>query len=261
MGSAKVALDWHGSTLLGRVTGILARSVDGPVVVVRAPGQELPEIPRGVEVVADAREGRGPLEGLAAGLRALAGRARIAYLSSTDVPLLHPAFVRAVIASLGDEDDIALPEIGGYHQPLAAAYRPQILAALEELLATDELRPAALYARCRVRRLSGEDLRGDPGVARLDPHLDSLRNLNDRADYERVHALDGPEVVVDRGSSSASPLRAWSLGAAADVAGVTLDRDLSVRLNGARVASDPQLPLVGGDAVSFEDVGSSLEAR
>ena len=44
MGSPKAALDWHGSTLLRRVTGLAQRTVDGPVVVVRAPEQELPEL-------------------------------------------------------------------------------------------------------------------------------------------------------------------------------------------------------------------------
>src|SRR6516164_643504 len=103
MGSPKAALEWHGSTLLRRVTGIAARAVDGPVVVVRAPGQELPALEGAVEVVEDAREGRGPLQGLAAGLAAVRDRAGVAYLSSTDLPLLHPAFVRRVVGAIDDE--------------------------------------------------------------------------------------------------------------------------------------------------------------
>src|ERR687897_869016 len=42
MGRPKATLDWHGSTLLRRAAGIVGRAVDGPVVVVRAAGQELP---------------------------------------------------------------------------------------------------------------------------------------------------------------------------------------------------------------------------
>ena len=34
MGTAKAALEWHGSTLLRHVTGIVGRAVDGPVIVV-----------------------------------------------------------------------------------------------------------------------------------------------------------------------------------------------------------------------------------
>ena len=52
-----------------------------------------------MELADDAREGRGPLQGLAAGLEAVGERAERAYVSSTDVPLLHPAFVGAVISA------------------------------------------------------------------------------------------------------------------------------------------------------------------
>ena len=44
MGTPKAALEWHGSTLLRRTVGILARATGGPVVVVRASGQDLPEL-------------------------------------------------------------------------------------------------------------------------------------------------------------------------------------------------------------------------
>ena len=54
MGTAKADLEWHGSTLLHRVCGLIDRVVDGPVVVVRAPGQELPPLPAGVELSEDA---------------------------------------------------------------------------------------------------------------------------------------------------------------------------------------------------------------
>src|SRR6266581_6089080 len=89
MGTPKAALEWHGSTLLRRTAGVLARMVDGPVVVVRAPGQALPALPAQVEVVEDPREGLGPLQGLAAGLAAAADRAEIAFVCSTDMPFLH----------------------------------------------------------------------------------------------------------------------------------------------------------------------------
>src|SRR5262245_39816088 len=92
MGPPKAAPGWHGSTLLHRAAAVLARSVDGPVVVVAAPGQELPDLPSGVEVVADPVEGLGPLQGLARGLAAVAGRAEAAFVCSTDLPFLHPAF-------------------------------------------------------------------------------------------------------------------------------------------------------------------------
>ena len=259
MGSSKAALYWHGSTLLRRVTGIVARSVDGPVVVVSAPGQVLPELDGAVEVVADEREGRGPLQGLAAGLAAIGDRAEVAYVSSTDVPLLHPAFVRRVVSAVDDGFDVALPDVGGYRQPLSAAYRVALANTVQELVAADRMRPAFLFERSRVLHLGEADLLNDGAVNRLDPELASVSNLNEPADYERAHALPAPEIVVERFGPLATAgsgarrqtVRAWSLAEAAAAAGVTLDEHVVAALNGDEITRDPQLPLVAGDTLAF----------
>ena len=258
MGSPKAALEWHGSTLLRRVTGIVARSVDGPVVVVSAPGQALPALDGAVEVVADEREGRGPLQGLAAGLAAVSARADVAYVSSTDVPLLHPAFVRRVVGALDDEVDVALPEVGGHRQPLSAAYRTGLLSVVEELIAADRMRPAFLFERSRVLHMGEAELLLNGPLSRLDPTLASVSNLNEPADYERAHALPAPEIVVERFGPLAKPpatrretVRAWSLGGVAAAVGLTLDEHIVAALNGDKITRDVDLPLASGDTVAF----------
>ena len=264
MGQAKADLEWHGSTLLHRICGLIGRVVEGPVVVVRAPGQELPPLPSGVEVTEDAREGRGPLEGLAAGMSALDGRAQAAYVSSTDVPLLHPAFVSTVLAALAREDaDVALPVARGFRHPLAAAYRTELLADVEDLIGADRLRPAFLFERCRVHELSEHELLSDRGLARGDPNLLSLLNVNDPREYERARARDAPEVSVRCLGTLANGTRhqpmaagAATLGGAAQAAGITLDRRVAAALNGDPVARDPELPLAPGDSVAFQAAGA-----
>ena len=258
MGSSKAALEWHGSTLLRRVTGIVRRAVDGPVIVVRAPGQQLPAPDPSVEVTQDAREGRGPLQGLAAGLQAIGDRAPAAYLSSTDVPLLHPAFIRRVVGLLADDADLVLPEVGGYPQPLAAVYRTSLHGVVEQLVAEDRLRPAFLFDRCRVLRVGERELLEDPLLARVDPELSSVVNLNERADYERARALPAPAVTVQRfGALAARPgsrrevVHACTLGVAAEAVGLTLDEHVVAALNGDQISRDPELPLVGGDTLAF----------
>jgi len=258
MGSAKAALEWHGSTLLRRVTGIVGRAVTGPVIVVRAPGQPLPALAGDIEIVEDATEGRGPLQGLAGGLAAIGDRAPVAYVSSTDVPLLHPAFVACVVGALGDDDDVVLPEVGGHRQPLAAAYRTSLLGIVEELIGEDRLKPAFVFDLCRVRRLDEAALLGDAVLARLDPALDSVQNLNEPADYRAARALPAPEVAVERFGAAAptsgprrATIRAWSVGDAARAVGLTLDEHVVAVLNGDRTSRDPQLPLAAGDTLAF----------
>ena len=260
MGTPKAALEWHGSTLLRRVVGLVGRSVDGPVVVVRAPGQALPDLPDGVEVADDAREGRGPLQGLAAGLAAVRDRADAAYASSTDVPLLHPCFIRRVLAALDDDVDVVLPEVGGFRHPLAAVYRTELADVVERLIAEDRMRPAFLFESCRVRRLDAGALLADPALAALDPDLDSLLNLNEPADYDAARARPAPEVTVSvlgalrrLSTAGGEPARvaAATVGEAAGAIGLSLDGHVVAAVNGDQVTRDPQAPLAAGDSVAF----------
>jgi molybdopterin-guanine dinucleotide biosynthesis protein A len=257
MGTPKAALEWHGSTLLRRTTGILARVTGGPVIVVRAAGQALPALPPGVEVVDDPREGKGPVQGIAAGLSALAGRADMAFISSTDMPFLHPAFVRRVLRAVQDGADVGLPIARGYPQPLAAAYRTALAPVAERLVAADRLRPAFLFDECSVDRLDEPALRADPVLAAFDPALDSVVNVNEPADYEAARAAPAPEVTIQRfgtladGHRGPQPARAATLAEAAATAGVALDGHVVAALNGDQLTRDGETPLAAGDIVFF----------
>jgi len=259
MGTPKAALEWHGSTLLRRIASILDRSVDGPVIVVRAPGQDLPALPTDIEVVEDATEGRGPLQGLAAGLTAAREHADVAYATSTDVPFLHPRFIRRVLAAMHQDVEIVLPHIGGYPQPLAAAYRVDLVERVERLIAEDRMRPAFLFDVSRVVRLDADALLADPVLAALDPDLDSVLNLNEPSDYETARARPAPEITVRRfgvlrrlgNAPDPALVRAATLGEAAAATGLTLDEHVVAALNGDQITRDPEVPLVAGDNVAF----------
>jgi molybdenum cofactor guanylyltransferase len=285
MGAPKAALEWHGSTLLRRTVGIVARATEGPVVVVRASGQQLPELPPGTMVVDDPRPGKGPVQGIAAGLAALAGpgnladlaasdeRPEFAFVSSTDLPFLHPAFIRLVLRLLReDAADVALPVARGYRQPLAAGYRVALADTAERLVAADRLRPAFLYDQCTVTRLDEARLRQDPVLAAVDPELDSVVNVNEPADYQAARARPAPAVTVQVLAPGTTPgrpafgrpapagpvtVRAATLRGAATAAGLTLGRPVTVTLNGRPSDGDGEIPLATGDAVVFSPAESS----
>jgi molybdenum cofactor guanylyltransferase len=261
MGTPKAALEWHGSTLLRRTAGILARVTNGPVVIVRAPGQDLPELPEGTLITDDPREGKGPVQGIAAGLAALRGRADIAFISSTDLPFLHPAFARRVLRVLegSETTDVALPFARGFRQPLAAAYRVSLAEAAERLVAEDRLRPAFLFDQCTVETLDDAALKQDPVLGALDPDLDSVLNVNTLADYQAARARPAPEVTVQLfgtlakagGQSGPHAVRAATVGAAAGALGLLLDRHVTAALNGDQITRDSETPLATGDTVLF----------
>jgi molybdopterin-guanine dinucleotide biosynthesis protein A len=176
MGRPKLSLAFGRETMLSRVVRIVSQVVS-PVVVVAAPGQELPPLPAATLVARDDVESLGPLGGLAAGMQALEGLADAVYASSCDVPLLKPVFIRTMVDALAAHE-LAIPRDGQYHHPLAAVYRLSLLPRVRRLLDEGRLRPLFLVEESDARRIDVAELRS------VDPRLDSLRNLNSPAEYE-----------------------------------------------------------------------------
>jgi molybdopterin-guanine dinucleotide biosynthesis protein A len=259
MGRPKAALEWHGSTLLYRAAALVSRAVDGPVVVVAAPGQRLPELPVGVPVVEDPVEGQGPMAGIATGLAAVVERAPVAFVCSTDMPFLHPAFIDRVLREFtiaGTE--VVFPVVRGFRQPLAAAYRTTLADVIADLAACGVLRPGMLFEHCRAKQIDEEELLADAVLARLDPQLESVINLNAPEDYEAARARLPEEVTVQCFGTLASAgrrgprtVRAATLGAAAEAVDIRLDRNVTAAVNGDLMSRDPGLPLAAGDTVAL----------
>jgi molybdopterin-guanine dinucleotide biosynthesis protein A len=179
MGQPKAWLPFGEERMLQRVVR-LAGMVARPIIVVAAPGQKLPELTDDVVIVRDPVAGRGPLQGLAAGLNALPDSVELAYATATDVPFLEPRWIDLLV-ELSDGYDLVIPFVGIYHHPLAALYRRRtVLSAIEGLLVEDRLRPTFLIEAVTTRVVDEGELRA------VDPELKTLRNLNFRQDYEQA---------------------------------------------------------------------------
>jgi molybdopterin-guanine dinucleotide biosynthesis protein A len=182
MGRPKAWLPFGPDEVLLQRVVRLVREVVGPVVVVAAPGQDLPAMPGDVLVTRDPISDRGPLQGLAAGLSALPEGVEWAFATATDVPFLSPQWIMRLCERIGSKD-LAIPFIDGFHHPLAALYRrDSVLPAIQNLLKDDRLRPVFLLEAVQTLVLSKDDFLD------VDPQLRTLRNLNTPEDYERALA-------------------------------------------------------------------------
>jgi molybdopterin-guanine dinucleotide biosynthesis protein A len=188
MGRPKAWLDFAGEPLLVRVLGRVSAAAC-PIVAVAAPGQDLPALPSGVEVTRDETAERGPLEGIRAGLAALAALPsppEAAFVSSTDVPFLAPEIIRrlASLRDLGDRRaDVVVARVGGRFHPLCAVYALTTLPHVAALLAEDRLRPFFLFERVTTVVADESMLLGDPALAAVDSTLRSLQNVNTPEEY------------------------------------------------------------------------------
>jgi molybdopterin-guanine dinucleotide biosynthesis protein A len=179
MGRPKAWLPFGHERMLERVVR-LAGTVARPIVVVAAADQVLPELGVDVAVVRDPAPGRGPLQGLAAGLGALADSVELVYATATDVPFLEPRWIGRLV-ELSDGYDLVIPFVGGYHHPLAALYRRHtVLPAIEGLLIEDRLRLSILVDAVKTRVVDESEMKS------VDPELQTLRNLNSPEDYARA---------------------------------------------------------------------------
>lgn len=195
MGTDKATLTRGGTTLLAHVLGVLAATVDGPLLVVGAADgrRTLPADAEGApwaarcRVVHDAVPDDGPLRGLVTGLGAAAAAgAQTAVVVAVDLPHLHAPFLRAVLAHRVPPVEIALPVLEGHRQPLLAAYATTLAGRAEDLLATGERRLGALVAASRVAEIHPATLLADPEIAAVDPGLRAGSGVNTPEEWARA---------------------------------------------------------------------------
>lgn len=171
MGRAKALLPLGGEPLVARVVATLGRLMDD-IVVVAAPGQELP--PLRARVVHDAIAHQGPMRAIACGLAA--ARSPIGFVASCDCPFHDSALVSHLLANaLGH--DVVVPRWQQRLQPLHAVYRRSLVPLLEEALRTGERRPVAVFDRVRTRTV------GEEAIRTFDPEGWSFFNINTPDEY------------------------------------------------------------------------------
>jgi len=177
MGRPKALLPFDGEPLIARTVRTL-RQLFADIVVVAAPGQELP--PLSVTLARDEVAYRGPVGGIYYGLQA--ARSEVCFVTSCDAPFLNLALITHLVSQIAD-CDVVVPYWQDRLQPLHAVYRRSVAPLLRAQLEHGELRPISLYQKVRTREVGAEEL------CRFDPEGLSFRNLNSPEDYRSALAL------------------------------------------------------------------------
>ena len=174
MGTSKAMLPFDGEPLIAHIVRTLRPHV-GEIVIVAAPGQELPSLP--ATVVHDEIAFQGPVGGLTYGLHAITSA--LSFVTSCDSAFISVPLVSHLLAT-ADAFDVVVPRWEGRLQPLVAVYRRSVLPVLEAQLARGELRPVSLFDKVRTRIVEEEEIR------RFDPEGTSFFNMNTPADYDEA---------------------------------------------------------------------------
>lgn len=176
MGSDKAQRAFAGVPAATRTSRLLAAHFEDVLLV----GGDPPAGAAGRRV-ADVEGPRCALRGIVAALDA--ARAERVLIVATDLPLLTPALLLALVA--WPAADVVLPRnAAGHLEPLCALWSREVaLVAAREQLAADRLALHELVARLDARTLEGADL-----VA-ADPGSVALANANTPDEWSRLEAL------------------------------------------------------------------------
>ncbi|MGB1250535.1 MAG: molybdenum cofactor guanylyltransferase [Candidatus Promineifilaceae bacterium] len=129
----------------------------------------------------DAEPGAGALPGLQTALSAV--ESELVLLIACDMPFVNRALLAFQLAQAA-EADVVVPVWEGYHQPMHAVYRRDVvLAAVERVLARNQRRMVSFYKDVRVREISAET------ITRFDPLGHTFYNVNTPADLLTAEQL------------------------------------------------------------------------
>jgi molybdopterin-guanine dinucleotide biosynthesis protein A len=171
MGTPKALLLFDGTPLIVHIVATLQR-LFADVVVVAAPGQDLPAMP--VTLVRDEVAYQGPVGGIFYGLNAAGGDA--GFVTSCDSAFLNIDLIAHLVSQLPGHD-VVVPHWQDRYQPLHAVYRKSVLPLLAAQLLRGDLRPVHLFERVRTRRIDEDEIR------LFDPEGSSFFNMNTPADF------------------------------------------------------------------------------
>jgi molybdopterin-guanine dinucleotide biosynthesis protein A len=176
-GEPKALLELGGRPIIERVVEVLREVVDDVLVVTNTP-----DLYRflGLPMASDVFPDHGSLGGIYSGLAAAPGD--VAFTVACDMPFLHPAVARLVVARAG-EADVVVPRAGDQLQTMHAVYGKGCLAPIEERLRAGRFRIVGFFDAVRVLEVAEAD------VARYADPVRVFMNVNTPEELEHARAL------------------------------------------------------------------------
>lgn len=177
MGVDKMCVPLAGRPLLEHVLDQVQSVFAGVMISVRS---GVPCTQKDLPVVRDVLQVESPLAGIHASLINAQGKNIV--VAAVDMPLVQPALLR-LLAEESAGVDVVVPKVGGFLEPLLAAYSPACIHQIEKTLAEENRRVVSFYDSVQVKILPEEQVR------QADPGLISFCNINLKSDLKKVEQV------------------------------------------------------------------------
>lgn len=139
--------------LIDRVVKVLQQVVDQLLIVTNSP-EEYAGL--GLPMTGDLIPGKGPLGGIHSGL--VASPCEMNYVTACDMPFITPELVRYLIEVTRPKDDVVVPVVRGYPEPLSAVYSRRCIPFIEKSLIEEHLQIKYFYRFVSVHYLNEEEI-------------------------------------------------------------------------------------------------------
>lgn len=177
MGENKALLKLGSKTIIERVVGSL-QSVFNHVLVVTNKPEEYHML-EGVKFINDCvnTEKKSSLIGLYSGLKQ--SKTSHIFVVACDMPFINIDLIEYMVNSLKDED-VIVPFIEGYYQPLYAIYGKACIPELEKLLEKNMHKITKFFKNVKVKKIMENDIKN------FDPQMVCFENINTKKEYLQV---------------------------------------------------------------------------
>jgi molybdopterin-guanine dinucleotide biosynthesis protein A len=199
MGYHKFQLPFGDKTILECVVKNLQSATSRPVIAVASQDtvDDVRKIAEqlDVQVAVDQRTNSGPLEGMRVGLKTAACDSEWAFVTSCDVPLIRNEVIQLLCRQISLADpslEAVIPVSESRVYGMTAVYQCKVHSKIDSMIEARQLRVSDLATKLVTKKIGIEDVR------RVDPNLESMKNLNTKSQYLeflREHCIEcKPEI-------------------------------------------------------------------
>jgi len=94
-----------------------------------------------------------------------------------DLPLIKPELLKYLISKISQENNIIVPVVRGFYEPLLAIYSKSIKEELFKMIKKYELKVSNIYNKFKIVEIGEHELK------KYDKNLISFFNINNQKDY------------------------------------------------------------------------------
>ncbi len=175
MGCPKHLLPASGGTMVDHIINRLG-SLFSEVIVA---GRGLDLNHKDAMVVEDIRPERSPLIGIISGMKA--SSASNVFVLGCDMPFVKPGLIRLLTSRKDDTNDVVIPVVRGYLEPLCAIYSCSTSDWIEQYIDSGGRKVTGFFQTVRITEIQESEVR------LFDPSLKSFTNLNTPNDYRNYY--------------------------------------------------------------------------